>query len=482
MLATLTSSTTSVFNHNKSKRFWLSCFIFVLLLPLGYSYFSIVQWFSEDAVRNDYGIFYLSNHFFQDSAKNPYTTIYAYAIDEFSTQANLKLKEIPKNLNPPFFIAATAGLTKLDYKHSFYCWTILSVAAGIISIVLLVRCYFVKGRRLLIGLGLILAFFSYFPTVINIQDGQLSLILLLLLTLSFISLKFNIDYSAGLLLGIAISIKPILGLFAILLFLQRRWYGLICLSITYLICCLVAYLLLGSPGYEAYAWCLQHVGWYSNGANVSLLGFLTRLLGNQEANFPLISASIITKPLYYVLSTMIISIWVYYNHQKQQTNWQRDWGFASTIIVTLLISPLGWLYYFTWLIIAALVVWEGICHSLRYNHLILLLWAISISLSTIAFPALPREYIHGATVILGWYGIGFYGLICALAGLIILRHQLQITPLIEPIKMTSLIKQMLFYSVILLFSYSNILYLGNEFKQSYQTLNPTEFHSLYFTK
>ena len=66
-------------------------------------------------------------------------------------------------------------------------------------------------------------FFAYFPTFANSSYGQLTLFLLLDVTLAWLALRNGKNQAAGCWLGAAASIKPFFGLFLIALLISRNW-------------------------------------------------------------------------------------------------------------------------------------------------------------------------------------------------------------------------------------------------------------------
>lgn len=479
----------------RRNRITITAVLIVLLIPLALSYYSILRWYTTDVLFNDYGVFYLSSQFYAQSAKDPYTKIFAYirkAPFAHSTTHSLhigeqneswKLMQLAANLNPPFFVAGNLLLATWNFPESFMLWSMLSIVSALCSIFLLVRFYAPPNQRLPWYLGTILAFFSYFPTFISLQDGQLGLILFCLLTLIFTAIKLKQDHTAGILLGLALAIKPLLGLFAVLFLLQGRWSLLIYCGLSYLICFIIGLAIFGYPTYLNYVHCLQHIGWFSYGYNASILGFLVRLFGLKEPNVPLIHYPTITIYLYYSFTAIIVGLWVYYNGKKVGHDQQNDWGFASTIVVTLLISPLGWLYYFPWLLIS-LYVCSDYLRRTQSSPWLLLCLVFAVGLSALPMPVAGMIQIKGMQLILLWYGAGFYALILLFACLIKLgSRNINATPIKNSIYKTSqLCMYSLCFGLAFIAPYATLITMGRVTHQSYQALPIKQISEFYFTE
>lgn len=123
---------------------------------------------------------------------------------------------------PPALAIALIPLTTVPFESARVLWFGLSLGAFLGTIWLLCGMLFpARGRnRLLVtvALGGLLA--PLRPPRSILADGQIDLMLLLLVTLALLAFARRIDGRAGLLLGLALAVKPTLG-FLLLFFLWK---------------------------------------------------------------------------------------------------------------------------------------------------------------------------------------------------------------------------------------------------------------------
>lgn len=295
------------------------------------------------------------------------------------------------NLNPPVFAVLTAPLTWLPYPAAWWIWSLASIGCGILALVLIFRARVWSAVRtpaaaMLIGV----AFFAYFPTFANVSYGQVALFLLLLLTLAWLALRRGDDWKAGAWLGVAASLKPFVGLFLLTLLFSRNWRA----SIAFLIVCACAFLLgglvVGFDAYIAYQAALDGITWQAASWNASFSGFFSRIFGGSE-NTPWIDAPIIAQGLTVLCSLGILALLgrVLWQSAGLTDHAQRaDALFALTIPAMLLISPLGWMYYFPLLLIPLIVIWnQSISASSHTERLLLGLVGAATLVPTTLLPS-----------------------------------------------------------------------------------------------
>jgi alpha-1,2-mannosyltransferase len=264
------------------------------------------------------------------------------------------------NLNPPLFVALIAPFALFDYPQAWWLWSLASVISGIWALMLIFKSDASPTTsatiKTLIGLG----FFAYFPTFANSSWGQLTLFLLLDITLAWLALRDGKNKVAGCWLGAAASIKPFFGLFLIALLISRNWRG----ASAFIAVCgfsfLIGGLLVGFSAYISYFSILNKVDWLASSWNASYAGFFVRFFGG-PANKAWIDAPMLARgvPMICSLATMgVLAMVVFKLVKSSERKLYADALVALTIPAMLLISPLGWNYYFPLLIISFVVIWN----------------------------------------------------------------------------------------------------------------------------
>jgi hypothetical protein len=336
----------------------LTLLLILMLFGLSVAYFYEIHKDQENFLYKDYGKFYQATQFAQQG-KSIYTKI--YLIKKNPENKTARVVPFGKMLNPPFFIWALLPLGLLSYSTSLWIWSLLSLACGTISIVLLQKNLKFPRTSATLTLTLILAFFAYYPTFSNIQFGQITLILLPLVIGAWLAARHKNYCLLGILLGVAASLKIFLGLFILYFLWRREWRALTWFVIIILICGLLPLTYFNHQVYFDYYTTLQQVNWYSSSWNVSLYGFLLRLFGgNGEHNVALFAFPWLTAKIYYLLAGLLLLGLGKFLMPMTQINPEKkcDIDFAIIIVAMLLLSPFAWLYYFPLLIIPVVVLFQ----------------------------------------------------------------------------------------------------------------------------
>jgi hypothetical protein len=265
------------------------------------------------------------------------------------------------NLNPPHFHLILLPLAPLRGPWALLVWGIVSLGCLALSLRLIVReagVVLTPWRRRLAALAL-LSFAGLGAVAVT---GQVSFVLLLPMTLAWIRARRGSWAEAGVYLGLVMSVKPFLGIFLPYLVLRRRFDAL---GATLGVAACAFSVGLGIFGWEAHrSWIagLSAVTWEWVAMNASLLGFLKRVLAPSAYYAPLLDAPSLIGPIWLLLSAAIgvVSLAV---TVTDSSDGRVDRGFAVLLFAALLISPLGWTYYW-WLALGPMVALVAAWHPL----------------------------------------------------------------------------------------------------------------------
>lgn len=321
------------------------------------------------------------------------------------------------NLNPPIFMAVMLPLSSLSYSHAWWIW------AGISAICVAWGAWLLCGQ--LIGHGqqrlgwtaiTSAALFTYFPTIANFSMGQLGAALLPLLILCWQNLNGHRQWRAGIWLGIAIGIKPFLGVLLVSTVALKLWRTFSSCIVTIATLTLVGGILFGNQAYQDYMQVAQNVGWTASNWNGSWTGIVDRALSGQaHSNWPA------TKPLAHFLASACALltlglVLIFQNLLARRESIQGiDSLFCLGIPTALLISPLGWVYYFPALMFSSAIAWSYTTQhqhkrALRLGLLIpVAMAAVPISLKIVPTP------LHPTT----WWGVDSWYCYTLLAALLL---------------------------------------------------------------
>jgi hypothetical protein len=336
--------------------------------------------------RSDFAVFYASLQFLLHG-QDIYAPVPFNAFDQIQMQHTGRLTLHP-NLNPPFFTLLLSPLGWLSYQTAFRVWSLMSLGFGAIGMVLLQRAGNKRDTDYLLVTLILL--FAYFPTLTNVLIGQTALLIFMLVTGGWIAAQQGRERLSGILLGLAFAIKLFLGLFLLYFLLQRRWRLTAWLLVAFAASGLLGLIALGPDAYRHYLQALDSVTWQSSNWNASAYGFFSRIFGGSE-NRPLINAPAFGKALYYLLAATltILLAWLLRRHQHILPGVRDDLGFSFTLVAALLISPLGWMYYFPLLLLPFFVLFR-LTHTYRLPwqfRFALLLTLLASSFSQLLTPA-----------------------------------------------------------------------------------------------
>jgi hypothetical protein len=223
------------------------------------------------------------------------------------------------------------------------------------------------------------------------------------------------------------SIKPFVLIFLPYLVLRRQIRATVIAGIVGAGCFLVGLIVFGTEAHTAWLRELKAIHWVWANTNASLLGFLTRTLSESAVFSPVVNVPELVKPLW-CLSAGIVgvcSLRATMGNPATATGIDRD--FAILLLAALLISPLGWTYYF-WLPVGPLVAciygWWGLgAYANPREDTSLLLWKKRLLL--LALPGLVWPFVatsvfqphRWATVSIG--SIYFWTILCLWGSLIV---------------------------------------------------------------
>lgn len=252
--------------------------------------------------------------------------------------------------HPPPFILMSLPLGLLSFKNANFVWLII----GLVSLLISIRLIFKTTR--ISWLVLFLVAFVWPPIWSNFHLGQLMVFQLLFLTLAWISLSARRDLGAGVLIGLVISIKPILWPLLLLFVIKKRLVPLIAATATFMFANLLAAIIIGfdrtvnyylKTGREVAEIYNNHAGNFSAWTLGDRLFVGTKRLGvgtlvtQPLFNFP--KAAFVTSVIC-VAIMLILGFWIAIKERAFETS-------ISVLVCTaVLVSPVSWTHYLVLLI------------------------------------------------------------------------------------------------------------------------------------
>jgi hypothetical protein len=292
---------------------------------------------AADLHMNDFGKFYYSVVAFMQGQEmygpNPATLI---PVNETSSQHFW-------NMNPPHFHLLLLPLVLFTPDVALALWMGAGLFCLLISLRLIVReiglVFTPWTYRLALG-GLL----SFAGSAAMCITGQLAFLLLLPITLAWINLRRGLWPSAGLYLGLAMSIKPFLLIFLPYMILQRQFRAVATAATMALGCFAAGLLVFGVDAHWSWLGAMASSNWAWAGMNTSTLGLLTRAFAESPNFAPLTVAPACIIPVW-LMAAGLVGIVTLVASISDSTATATDRSFALLLLGAQLIGPLGWIYY-----------------------------------------------------------------------------------------------------------------------------------------
>lgn len=302
-----------------------------------------------------------------------------------------------KNLNPPVVSALLYPLAFLDLRPAYYILCSVQLILMVLVLWQLLR-RITPPENLPFWLALLLTS-AYFPVTATMLLGQIGLLPFITLGLFWLALENGRTRQAGVWLGLALAMKLFVGLVFIWLVLQRRWRLLLWGALSWAVLMLAGLLLFGIENHRDWLHALTRMDWGTQSWNASLSGFTSRYFTTDQlwVRWAVHSAGLV--------GSAAALLWT--SRQARQLGEARifNLGLALTLPLMLLLTPLGWLYYFPLLFLSAVILWRESAALTKPGRLrgglvlALMLSAVPqvMSAASQESPSLWREFKSGLT-------------------------------------------------------------------------------------
>ncbi len=304
--------------------------------------------------------------------------------------------------HPPSVGVLFLPFSFLDYQVAATIWMAIEVACLVAAVhAILCRSSLTCSRML--ALLIAIPLLAWYPVFSDLANGQLMTVLLLDLTCAWVAIRTGRSLTAGALIGLGISIKPLVAPVALVFVLHRRWAPLAsCVGIT-LLGYTVATAVIGIGSVVRYFTEVLPVVsrlYGPTSLNLSLWNLGPRVFGETSLlsygqtgqlivhTAPLLKSSIGTQLTSVVIPVvaMVIAVVQAYRHLDI------EWSMGLFTVVSVLVSPIAWAHYLVLLLIPTALVARALMtgeHPLRWataTALVAILLLIpDIALANVAF-------------------------------------------------------------------------------------------------
>jgi hypothetical protein len=265
---------------------------------------------------------------------------------------------LERNAHPPTSVLLVLPLAGLDYPDAFLAWSLVSLAALFASAWVVMR-----------QLALPVSLWTFFPVATlllvcnpfrqQMNQGQLNLLLLLLLTAVWAADRTGRPVWAGVWLGLATAVKLFPGFLFLYFVARRQGRTLFAGGLSFLVLMGVTVLVLGADTYRDYVEEVMPVvaayrDWWPN---ASLLGFWAKLFDGRAGKVvPVWHSPGLMAGAYLASAALVVAVvgWV---ALRAKSRAEQDLAFSLTLTGMLLVSPITWDHYFTLLFLPLAILW-----------------------------------------------------------------------------------------------------------------------------
>jgi hypothetical protein len=244
------------------------------------------------------------------------------------------------NLNPPVALLLFLPFSFMPLVPAFLVWTALEIVGYVIASHWIARAI-APGRTVAISAAVL----ASQATFAALHLGQITALMMLLLTAAWLADRDDRPLRAGILIGVAMVFKLFLGVFLGYALWRRSKAFALGLTAGAAAVTIGGLLVAGMSGYRSWIAVLGAVSWLAHLSNASLLGLITRELtvvpGESFRFHPIAARPDWVNPVWTAAVTVVVFTASYALWRTRD----RDRGWAITLLGGILISPLGWVYY-----------------------------------------------------------------------------------------------------------------------------------------
>ena len=255
------------------------------------------------------------------------------------------------NMNPPHFHLIVLPVVLLDLAAATTVWVALNVLATGLSVAIAVRELDLKVRPAVVLPTLVIALLSGALNAVAVT-GQFTGLLMLPMTLAWRDARRGDWLRCGSWLGAVIGLKPFLALFVPVFLVNKRWRALLGVSMSILLTFGVGVIVFGWQAHVEWVRSLQAVSWTWSNMNASIMGWLSRSFDVSPTFVPLAVMPSIVRPLW-IITALTVAATTLVASRRSTSH-----AFAVTLLGSLLMSPLGWVYYMPLAVAPCLELWS----------------------------------------------------------------------------------------------------------------------------
>ncbi len=292
--------------------------------------------------------------------------------------SNYQAHVIDVNAHPPASVLLTLPFAKLDYGSAYLAWNLLSLLMLALSLWLIMRPQGLRYSPWSIVPILVLILTSN-SLAQQVNQGQLNLVLLLLLTLAWSAGRSNLLLLSGALIGAAAAIKLFPAFLGLYFLCRRQWQGVIGMGLAFVGLNVLTGAILGWGVFAAYfVDVVPQVGQFRDfWPNASIAGFWSKLFDSRSGHAIPLWQNALLASSGTILCCLLVTGAVAWKCWWAKGRAASDHAFALCVIAMLLVSPITWDHYFLLLVLPFAVLWR-VLPATTFNRIALVAAIITL--------------------------------------------------------------------------------------------------------
>jgi hypothetical protein len=291
------------------------------------------------------------------------------------------------NLNPPAMIALLMPLTILSAVPAFWTWSLISIVT--LGFVVTSSAHAVGMRDSIWPGGLM---FATTAVSVDLKLGQMGGIIAGLVTWAWLSDRQRRALQAGVALGIASYMKPFLAILLLYWLWRRQWRSLGWAAVAIVTMTGLGTWVAGPASYLAWIDRLRQIEWMAHPLNASTVGLATRVFALAPGRLFVSPMTILSPAIVRLIVVTLDGVGALALLRLRGATVDRAW--AILLLLSIWLSPLGWIYYLPITIGPLLALWHS--GTTLTRTLLLVGWGFA------AVPPAPTFVHLGPWATLSW--------------------------------------------------------------------------------
>lgn len=316
--------------------------------------------------------------------------------------------ELPININPPVTLWLMSPLTRLGYNQAEILWTVVIFILGLLGAWLTFYYAFSPEFLKKYGLNLFIICLSSFFFIMNTAMIQLGSVVLFFVMLGYHFYARNNDCLAGCIWGVIIAVKLFPALLFFYVLCEKRYYVALTMGGVLVLVNLLMILEQGLGLYAHYFSLVDKAMWYGANWNASIYGYLYRLL--IDTSHPAQHLGLMRGLYGITFILLFVGYWYRLSWQVKQSSLA---AFSLTLVMMLLLSPLGWVYYFPLLLLPLALTWANVCEGVKgsWINYQLIGWFLTLFLLNFPIAYVTANLMGSFLGKVSLFSLHFYGLL-----------------------------------------------------------------------